>query len=326
MKKDPALDLVEIHKLLPAFRQKFFGQPPKRKWWGRQAKSLHPEHDDVEFVTMDANIQLTDQVLLDHFSGEIFKGGEHYCKAHKAWHEDVRTCLGTIGQFEHNRVKWYCADLDTNEAVSVGLDKFVPVLKKHNIEFIWEYGGPSFNKAHVWFFCNTNNVLLRKFVEVLWSEAEADPWLLKIEEFPTRKPNNLLRTPGGRHQRSGQIMPVEFRGKIYKGALNIVKCIVACKLVEEAYMAKVIGDAFQLGDTAADPKNILSRLDRSNIKRGFDGARSKKKLKISSTCRLTCRIAAKTVRQYLPNSPVSARRSINSSMIRKLKSMEESSS
>lgn len=274
--KDPALELVEIHKLLPAFRQKFLGQPVKnKKWWGRQIVSLldgeiHPNHGDVEFLAMPHDIVLSDALLLDHFSGEVFTG-EHFCQNQKCkqWHDHRMTCIGTHGQFEHNRVKWYCADLDTNESVSAALNHFCPVLTKHNIEYIWEYGGPNFNKAHLWFFCNTNNALLTKFVEALWAESGSDPWELKIEEYPTRKPNNLIRTPGGKHQRSGQIMPVEFRGKIYKGARNIIKCIIACKPVNEAYMAKVIGDAFQLGDTAADPKNILSGLDRSRIKRNF---------------------------------------------------------
>lgn len=276
------VDLVEIHKLLPEFKKKFFYGTIEPHMWGVQVWG--EGKSDVEFVNKGkSGEKFTDSALLDHFSGKIFKGA-HWDKASKEYIRHARASIGVYTEFQHGRAKVYCADLDTNENVAAVREKFLPVLEKHNIEYIWEYGGAFGQKAHLWIFCNTSNALLKKFMDVLWAESGLDAHNLKVERYPTHKPKNLIRLPGGTHLRAGKRMPCEYKGKLYKSAKRIIKAIIACKPIEESYMAKVVTESLNLGDLVSDPKNILSRFERSKIKHdNFTGTYRKKK--VSSMCR-----------------------------------------
>lgn len=254
-------DLVQVQELLPAFKEKFLAGTVKPGRWGTQI--WEDGADDVNFWYAEEELSVAK--LRNHFSGQIAKFDGH-----------EEGSIGVRGAFEFDRVKWYCADLDFDIAVQVARTLLLPVLDKHGIEYIWEYGGPNFEKAHLWIFCNTSRKLLKRFVEILYEEAKIDRKVFKkIEHYPTRRPRNLIRVPGGVHLRSRQVMPVEFRGKRYSSPSQIMKAIIKCKRVDEGYMADLIGKQMSLTESLRDPSGRLSRVERDQInheRQRYDGA------------------------------------------------------
>lgn len=264
-----SLDL-QIAKLMPKVRDKILHMPVAPNKVSFQY--LQPNAGDVDYYPLDR--ELNNQDLISHFKQEVvdthYKGNP--CK---------RGSLAVRPLFKNERVKFFCMDIDFRPQMKLVRKKFLPLLKKLKIDYIFEYGGTGGNKykAHIWFFTNTNKSLHRAFVDVLLDMAGMKEKFkkMKFEIFPAYKANNVIRLPGGPHLR--YLLPdrydpdttpknltngIKFRGIIGNDPIFIMQSILDCKIVTNERMAEIIEGYLphvKASATLNDPLGILAKVE-----------------------------------------------------------------
>ena len=235
--------LGNILALLPAFKAKMFYADPlpsaswsEQRWLGKRIKGVWKDDgDDVIFFNMKR--ELTTEDLLDHFRQEEVK-----CETHR------KGSLGFVPVSRSGRVKVWCCDADSEELVSELKAKFIPVLAQHDINYIFEYGGKFKERCHLWIFCDTNQSVLKRFIEVLMKAAFGKKWQKRnrgdkaYELYGSHLTGNMIRLMGGLHLRAGYANPILFDGVESSDPEFVIKSVIECRPVSESYMIEVITD------------------------------------------------------------------------------------
>lgn len=252
--------LSQIWKLLPKVIEKLIVKFPVPS--GAWAKQVWYEGDeDVSFDNIKRALSKDD--LCRHFEQTEYDGYGNP-KTHN--YEKTKRREGSLGLLlAHNmRAKTFALDIDTEEGMKVLEEKILPALKEHKIEYIYEYGGYEGEKAHIWFFCDSDVDVLKAFVEKILRNAGVDWRKLKLELYPTHKKSNVIRLLGGLHLRAGHAHPILFRGKESADPLFVMQAIIDCKPVSDEYMIEVLGEG--LDDSVEhDPKGILKNRKSKNL-------------------------------------------------------------
>ena len=203
------MDLLTIKPLLKKFKERFFNGDIKKYGW----QYLFSTAEDViysppkcaqckSYECIHERPSLKDQDLLDHFSGKplTFLGGQRGALA--------------ISALQNGRFKWFVVDSDNEKSTQALNSKFIPVLKKYGIEYIYEFGSKDY-KCHIWFLVDCSREVLEDFTyqlfeeaDILFTERDRD---LELEVYPTNKATSLIRIPGGVHLRNGQINPIVYK-------------------------------------------------------------------------------------------------------------------
>ncbi len=220
----------QFKELLPQFQDKLFPSSPENGRWAEQR--LYEGKNDVDYYVYHRS--MCKQDWLNHFLQEPRASEDGYGRKYLIGSLAFRL----IDRFDH--VRAFCADADNPQAVEAVKTKLLPKLTEYNIEYIYEYAGAKLDRLHIWFFCNTSRSVLKAFVEQLLEEAGLDWQQLKLELFPTHKPNNTIRIPGGYHLRAGAVNPIKFRGKTGSHPTFIMQSIIACSPVTEEDMLKAL--------------------------------------------------------------------------------------
>ncbi len=251
----------QLKELLPKLQEKLLPSPPENGHWAEQR--WYEGESDVEYSACHRLIYKQDWV--NHFLQEARAGEDKYGRKYRIGSLAFRL----IDKFD--RVKAFCVDADKPQAVEVVKKKLLPKLKEYNIEYIYEYAGRELERLHIWFFCNTTLSTLRPFVEQLFEEAAIDWRQLKLELFPTHKPNNLIRLPGGLHLRAGAANPIMFRQKKGNDAIFIIQSMIDCRLVAETDMLEALKKSInQQIVPLQEHKTLLPYLRRSADKQSIN--------------------------------------------------------
>jgi hypothetical protein len=247
------MNLLELDPLIKKFRSKFLHG--EVTFWSVQHYTEGDE--DVKYFPPKCSIctgkeafyckkhkkrSLDNRDLLEHFNPKISKIG-------RTW----RGSIALSGKYQDNRAKFFCVDCDSEESLKVIEDLLLPELDRLRIDYIYEYSGNSYErKAHIWFLCDCDLDILRKFIDQLFSDLNIDIRKFKLELYPTHKPNFVIRLPGGHHLRSGiisksldekrvKINPIKFKDEISNSPEFILKVFSeSCKQVSEDYIKSLI--------------------------------------------------------------------------------------
>jgi hypothetical protein len=243
--------LATIFKLLDPFIKKFFVQwPIPNNAWAVQ--TLNMGDADVAFDYV--GIPFKKDRLVTHFRGKPLKASKYGIPRQEAAYG--------FRLPNNGRVKVFCLDVDHADGMKALHEKILPVFDEHEIEYIYEYGGAHREKAHVWFFCDTEVEILKSFVEKLLRLAGVDCRKLKLELYGSHLKNNVIRLFGGYHLRAGRVNEILFRGEESNDPVFMLEAAIACEPVTLEKMLEVIGvdlKAVYTGDY--DPKGILRTTD-----------------------------------------------------------------
>lgn len=163
---------------------------------------------------------MSDSDLLSHFSQKSME-----------LPASTRGSVGCVGKFTDNKAMWFCIDCDNQNAVDIIRKSFLPLLVSYNIEFIWEFSGTEdIEKAHLWIMCDKVEIsLLKLFTDQLLKEAGINFREFNLELFPTYKPGNVIRLPGGIHLKTKQVNPILWKGTVSSSADFILDAFIEAK-------------------------------------------------------------------------------------------------
>lgn len=222
--------LLEIKKLLPAFREKFFVEPVSPSGWGIQ-RSFDINSDKINWFYPKRLI--TDPDLIDHFRG----------RPKRVSSREYHGALAFRGSFANEQCRWFCLDVDDEEWVGTVAGTFLPTLSEYGIKYIYEYGGYDYERAHIWFMVDCDLDLLRKFIDQITLDSGLksliDDWCripgnsraqLPVEFYPTQKPNNFIRMMGGPHMKAGTVYPCIYQDYFYETTTDIMECVIDAQI------------------------------------------------------------------------------------------------
>lgn len=225
-------NLITLLPLVKQFRQRFLSDPVTKYSY----QYLFDRADDVSYLPPYCSVcknyscdlhpkkPLSDQDLLEHFSGKgvSYAGG-------------LRSGLAVI-PLQNGRFKWFVVDSDNIESTVALNKKLIPVLKKYNIEYIYEYGSTE-EKCHIWFLVDCSKEILQDFTRQLFEEADIDyegrDRELNLEVYPTNKPTSLIRIPGGFHLRNKKVNPIIYKDVLSSDVEFILKSFCEVKQYSE---------------------------------------------------------------------------------------------
>jgi hypothetical protein len=249
----------QFKELLPKVIEKLLPSPPESGKWGEQR--WYEGAEDVDYFIHHRLIYNKD--WLNHFLQKPRHEEDKYGRKYR---------IGSLAcqlADKFDQVKSFGFDADNPQAVEAVNTKLLPKLAEYNIESIYEYGGWKLERRHVWFFCNTSLSVLKAFVEQLLEEAGIDWQQLKLELFPTHKPNNMMRLPGGHHLRANAANPITFRGKTGNDPIFVMQSIIDCKAISEEEILRSLKKPINLEQTVPlkEHKTLMPQLRRSSIKK-----------------------------------------------------------
>ncbi len=188
--------------------------------------------------------ELREEDLIKHFNQKPILGAK-----------SIMGSLGCVGTFEGNKAKWFCIDCDTESGVNELREKYLPILDKYGIEYIWEFSGnEDEEKAHVWFMCDCVDIsLLRSFTNHILKEANVND--KELELFPTRKGDNVIRLPGGVHLKTNKVNPVKWKGTVSSSADFVMDAFIECKPITEEFIRANLPDIKIRKATSKLPKH-----------------------------------------------------------------------
>lgn len=214
---------IALIKKLGEFKNKFFVYPVVNTQEGEKKTIMwsfqHLPRESTKVMWWPVVRELREQDLLNHFSQKPMP-----------LPTSTRGSLGCIGTFKDNKANWFCVDCDNQKAVDAMRNYFLPVLTTYGIEYIWEFSGTDDEeKAHLWIMCQRVDIdLLRLFTTQLFVEAGVNPRdkELNLELFPTLKPRNVIRLPGGIHLRTKKVNPIMWKGTVSSSAEFILDSFI----------------------------------------------------------------------------------------------------
>lgn len=202
----------EFNELLPVFIRKI--THGKKIRFGQQVVDLE-EPDPKERVKYSEN----------HW--DVFS--EFHMKRHfsqSAYYTETKIYCGyaIVLRYEGDIVKLICMDADNKEQSILVLDKIIPWLKSHNIEYILEHSRAE--RLHLW-IC-VDSIPYKSLIKFV-NRIKQDCGLTK-EVYPLfNKRNNLIRIPGGYHYWTDGPNPIEWEGEESSDPLFILKAFIACR-------------------------------------------------------------------------------------------------
>ena len=211
--------------------------------------------------------ELPPDVFANHFDRKVTKShfgrngvGPHYEGA-----------VSVRASFPDGHCKFFCLDVDHQDAHDEVLEKFVPLLERLGIEYFYEFRdrGNETYKGHYWFFLDAKLEVVKDLTKRLIYYSDLANWRnLNLEWFPAYKPNNTIKMPAGAQMKflirddDGNLRqeeptdeelkdlayPIRFKGKVYKEKFETAKMLSRVKVYSEEELKEIIA-SLPLEDT-----------------------------------------------------------------------------
>lgn len=233
-------DILALDSLIRKFKDKFlFGEV---KHWAYQYK--HSKAKDVAYIPFECKkcpkeIRYSCEHRVPLSLNDLYN---HFCQEPvSVWFNSEDDKFDKAGialrpVFENKQVRWFVVDSDNEESTNVLLQRFIPVLRNYNIDYIYEHGS-TYYKCHIWFMVNCHVDTLNDFTRQLFEEADIDfrgkDKPLELEIYPLVKPNALIRIPGGFHLRNKTANPIEYGGITSSDPEFILKTFIKARVLSE---------------------------------------------------------------------------------------------
>lgn len=259
-------DILALDSLIRKFKDKFlFGEV---KHWAYQYK--HSKAKDVAYIPFECKkcpkeIRYSCEHRVPLSLNDLYN---HFCQEPvSVWFNSEDDKFDKAGialrpVFENKQVRWFVVDSDNEESTNVLLQRFIPVLRNYNIDYIYEHGS-TYYKCHIWFMVNCHVDTLNDFTRQLFEEADIDfkgkDRSLELEIYPLVKPNALIRIPGGFHLRNKTANPIEYGGITSSDPEFIIKTFIRARVLSEEEIK-----------TLTKPLNIKSKSKPSDYRNRED--------------------------------------------------------
>lgn len=186
----------EIADLIKIVRERFIPDSNNYDYWLRGI--IEPKNDKPTLDKFRHNEPLSDEVLIEHFSGN-----PRY--VHAIGNRIV--IWGSVSVYAYQNtdetVKFIGVDAD-NTKEKLRIEKqLLPWFNKNNIDYLYEVAGSQLDKSHTWVFLdNCPQKLAQRLMDFAMQSCGLGDWRKEhadLELFGSHRPLNKLRLPLGTH-------------------------------------------------------------------------------------------------------------------------------
>lgn len=152
---------------------------------------------------------------------------------------------------------YFCADADSPAAVDAIEKRFIPLLNKYDIDYIYEHGGTSGDKCHLWIMTDCKRSSLKILILFLMRSAGINYSKLGLELYHILKKSNVIRLPGGFHLKNKQVNAITYEGKTSNDSVFIIESFLKARILTEERVQELIKDLVPEIETTKPRRSFL---------------------------------------------------------------------
>lgn len=221
---------AQFYTLLPELKNRFIGKEEStfsiQIWFKNYDGSFKKKEPDF----IDQKRKILDTDFVNHF----FNAPLHYPGR-------IEGSLALNPVTKDRKVKFCVIDADSLEQKNIIVNQIIPIFKKYQIDYIYEFGGDNNDRCHIWFLCDFIDLeLLNKFVLQILEEANTNTQELD-EIYPTTREKNVIRLWGGPHlKRNNKRYPIEYHGEIFSDPVDMCQVFTSARPFTEEEINKYL--------------------------------------------------------------------------------------
>ncbi len=257
-----------ILKLLPAFEERFLSTYVSK--WGRQWAMVDSKKQIVRKADGKPIVMFDDA----RRKGKLFK--RHHLEEHfgakpsygEMWYEPfkkkVPCVFGSYGmalRLTDGLVKGLCWDADDERTMDLLHTKLAPWLDDKEIDYVLEYSGYEFNRAHLW--TATEGVDIR-YTNLLFEQIQRDCGVPNIkewfdEQYPYgKRQDSLIRLPYGLHTKHMDVFLGEYKGKPFESVEEGLEAIsIKMGLLTQEKLESLLTEAPREKKVYVEPPKLI---------------------------------------------------------------------
>lgn len=258
----------DILKLLPAFEERFLSTYVSK--WGRQWAMVDSKKQIVRKADGKPIVMFDDA----RRKGKLFK--RHHLEEHfgakpsygEMWYEPfkkkVPCVFGSYGmalRLTDGLVKGLCWDADDERTMDLLHTKLAPWLDDKEIDYVLEYSGYEFNRAHLW--TATEGVDIR-YTNLLFEQIQRDCGVPNIkewfdEQYPYgKRQDSLIRLPYGLHTKHMDVFLGEYKGKPFESVEEGLEAIsIKMGLLTQEKLESLLTEAPREKKVYVEPPKLI---------------------------------------------------------------------